>query len=420
MFQSILKVTDKEAHLESINIEVKMDLPMDRDLVYFDNAATTPVLSEVIQKMVPYLGCHFGNPSSQHSFGFKTASAVAKARRHVANLIGSSPNEITFTSGGTEANNLAIKGCTSRLGISDKDSTVVISSSIEHDSVLQSINSLKAHGFIVKFIGVNREGIIEIESLLEVLKRDRVILVSIMLANNEVGTIQPVKELARITHENSNALFHCDAVQALGKVPVNVKDLDVDLLSLSSHKICGPKGVGAIYARSRDLLIPLIDGGGQEKSLRSGTENVHGIVGFGEACRIALEDLAENSNYVRELRDYLIDRVLSTIPRCLVNGAMNQRLPNNAHFSFLGVKGEDIIVKLNEHGIAASTGAACSSNKSGPSHVLKAMGLSFMGIEGSLRLTLGPQNTAYEVKRVVSALDDIIRELRKQSGFLKD
>jgi cysteine desulfurase len=396
-------------------------LPIDDDLVYFDNAATTPVLSEVIEKMVPYLGYHFGNPSSQHSFGFKTASAIAEARRHVAHLIGSSPNEITFTSGGTEANNLAIKGSISRLGIdSDKDSTVVISSSIEHDSVLKSINSLKAQGFIVKFLGVDREGIAEVESLLEILKKDKAVLVSIMLANNEVGAIQPIKELARITHENSNALFHCDAVQALGKVPINVNDLDVDLLSLSSHKICGPKGVGAIYARHRDLLVPLIDGGGQEKSLRSGTENVHGIVGFGEACRIASVDLIVNSSSVRKLRDYLIDRVLSTIPNCHVNGSMDQRLPNNAHFSIPGVKGEDIIVKLNEHGIAASTGAACSSNKSGPSHVLKAMGLSFLEIEGSLRLTLGPQNTMYEVKRAVSTLDDTIRELRRQSGFLNN
>lgn len=396
-------------------------MPIDDDLVYFDNAATTPVLSEVIEKMVPYLGYHFGNPSSQHSFGFKTASAIAEARRHVAHLIGSSPNEITFTSGGTEANNLAIKGSISKLGIdSDKDSTVVISSSIEHDSALQSINSLKAQGFIVKFVGVDREGIIEVESLLEILKKNKAVFVSIMLANNEVGAIQPIKELARITHENSNALFHCDAVQALGKVPIDVNDLDVDLLSLSSHKICGPKGVGAIYARHRDLLVPLIDGGGQEKSLRSGTENVHGIVGFGEACRIASADLTVNSSSVRKLRDYLIDRVLSTIPNCHVNGSMDQRLPNNAHFSFLGVKGEDIIVKLNEHGIAASTGAACSSNKSGPSHVLKAMGLSFLEIEGSLRLTLGPQNTIYEVKRTVAALDDTIRELRRQSGFVNN
>jgi cysteine desulfurase len=396
-----------------------MTLAMNQgDLIYFDNAASTPVLSEVIQEMVPYLGNHYGNPSSQHTFGFNTSRAIEKARRHVAYLIGSSPDEITFTSGGTEANNLAIKGSISRLGINnDNKGTVLISSSIEHDSVLQPFNSLKAQGFNVKFVEVNREGIVNLESLLEILKKDKVMLVSIMLANNEVGTIQPIKELTKITHENSNALFHCDAVQALGKIPIDVKHLDVDLLSLSSHKIYGPKGVGAIYTRDRDQLTPLIDGGGQEKSLRSGTENVYGIVGFGGACKIASANLNENWSKIKKLRDYLIDRVLSTIPRCHVNGSRSQRLPNNAHFSFPGVKGEDIIVKLNEYGIAASTGAACSSNKAKPSHVLKAMGLSLLEIEGSLRLTLGHQNTMYEVERVILALEETIKELRRHSGF---
>jgi cysteine desulfurase len=388
------------------------------DSIYFDNAATTPVLSEVIQEMVPYLGYHYGNPSSQHSFGFDTSRAIEKARNHVAHLIGSSPSEITFTSGGTEANNLAIKGSVSRIGINnDNDRAVLISSTIEHDSVLQPFNSLKAQGFIVKFVEVNSEGIIKLESLLDILRQDKIMLVSIMLANNEVGTIQPIRELAKITHENSNALFHCDAVQALGKIPIDVKHLGVDLLSLSSHKIYGPKGVGALYVRDRDQLTPLIDGGGQEKSLRSGTENVYGIVGFGEACRIATANLIDNGRMVKKLRDYLIDRVLSAIPRCHLHGSISERLPNNAHFSFPGVKGEDIIVKLNEYGIAASTGAACSSNKAKPSHVLKAMGVSLLEIEGSLRLTLGHQNTMYEVERVVLSLEEIIRELRRHSGF---
>lgn len=396
-----------------------MNLTMTQsDLIYFDNAATTPVLSEVIQEMVPYLGYHYGNPSSQHSFGFDTSRAIEKARSHVAQLIGSSPNEITFTSGGTEANNLAIKGSISRIGINnDNERAVLISSSIEHDSVLQPFNSLKAQGFIVKFAEVNGEGIIKLESLLDILRQDKTMLVSIMLANNEVGTIQPIRELAKITHENSNALFHCDAVQALGKIPIDVKHLGVDLLSLSSHKIYGPKGVGALYVRDREQLTPLIDGGGQEKSLRSGTENVYGIVGFGEACRIATANLMDNRRIVKKLRDYLIDRVLSSIPRCHLHGSISERLPNNAHFSFPGVKGEDIIVKLNEYGIAASTGAACSSNKAKPSHVLKAMGLSLLEIEGSLRLTLGHQNTMNEVERVVLALEEIIRELRRHSGF---
>jgi cysteine desulfurase len=399
-----------------------MNLTTDQhDLIYFDNAATTPVLSEVIQEMIPYLQNNYGNPSSQHSLGFNTSRAIERARRQVAFLVGSSPNEITFTSGGTEANNLAIKGTVSRLGINNENkSSALISSSIEHDSVLQPFNSLRAQGLNVKFIEVNRDGIVKLESLLEFLKKEKIILVSIMLANNEVGTIQPIRELAKITHENSNALFHCDAVQALGKIPINVNDLDVDFLSLSSHKIYGPKGTGALYARDRDKMIPLIDGGGQENSLRSGTENVYGIVGFGEACRIASANLHDNQRYVEKLRDYFIDRVLSTIPKCYVNGSMKQRLPNNAHFSFPGVKGEDIIIKLNEFGIAASTGAACSSSKTKPSHVLKAMGLSLLEIEGSLRFTLGPQNTMSEADRVVLALGETIRELRRHSGFLNN
>ena len=388
------------------------------ELIYFDNAATTPVLPEVVQEMIPYLGDHYGNPSSQHSFGFNTSRAMEKARRHVAYLIGSSPNKITFTSGGTESNNLAIKGSVTKLSINrDRKNIVLISSIIEHDSVLQPLNSLKAQGYNVKFVEVNREGIVKQESLLEILRKDEVMLVSIMLANNEVGTIQPIRELAKITHENSNALFHCDVVQALGKIPIDVKHLDVDLLSLSSHKIYGPKGVGAIYTRERAQLSPLIDGGGQENSLRSGTENIYGIVGFGEACRIASADLTAYCRNIKGLRDYLIDQVLSTITRCIVNGSMDQRLPNNAHFSFPGVKGEDIIVKLNEYGIAASTGAACSSNKAKPSHVLKAMGLSLPEIEGSLRLTLGHQNTKSEVERVVLVLGETIKELRRHSGF---
>lgn len=394
-------------------------LPMDnRDLIYFDNAATTPILPEVVQEMVPYLGIHYGNPSSQHSFGFETSRAIEKARKHVANLICSSPHQITFTSGGTEANNLAIKGVVSRVGNGrDNKNIVLISSSIEHDSVLQPFNSLRAQGFNVIFLEVGRDGIVKLESLVEILKNKNAIIVSIMLTNNEVGTIQPIRELAKITHESSDALFHCDGIQALGKIPINVKHLGIDLLSLSSHKIYGPKGVGALYSQDPNQLIPLIDGGGQEESLRSGTENVYGIVGFGEACKIASANLWENGRYVKELRDHLVDRVLSTIPKCSVNGSMNQRIPNNAHFSFPGVKGEDIIIKLNEFGIAASTGAACSSNKAKPSHVLKAMGLSLLEIEGSVRVTLGYQNTLNEVESVVSALEETIMDLRRHSGF---
>jgi cysteine desulfurase len=394
-------------------------LPIDYcNLIYFDNAASTPVLPEVIREMVPYLETHYGNPSSHHSLGFETSRAIEKARKHVANLVGSSPHQITFTSGGTEANNLAIKGGVSRAGINkDNKNTVLISSSIEHDSVLQPFNFLKTQGFNVKFLEVGRDGFVKLESLVDFLKKYNVMFVSVMLANNEVGTIQPIKELAKITHESSDALFHCDAIQAAGKISIDVNHLGVDFLSLSSHKIYGPKGVGALYSRDPDQLIPLIDGGGQEKSLRSGTENVYGIVGFGEACKIASANLLNDWTNVKGLRDHLVDRVLSTITKCSVNGSMIQRLPNNAHFSFPGAKGEDIIIKLNEFGIAVSTGAACSSNKARPSHVLKAMGLSLLEIEGSLRITLGYQNTLKEVEYVVTVLEKTIKELRRHSGF---
>jgi cysteine desulfurase len=389
-----------------------------RDIIYLDNAASTPVLPEVIDVMIPYLGDHYGNPSSQHLLGFKSSKAIEEARKQVASLVGSSPDKITFTSGGTEANNMAIKSLISNWGSSNNsESIVLVSSTIEHDSVLESFNYLKDLGFKIKFVAVNREGIIEPQFLQEILANEKVALISIMLANNEVGTIQPIKELAKIIHQNSNALIHCDAVQALGKIPIDVNHLEIDFLSLSSHKIYGPKGIGALYARDKHRLKPLIDGGGQEKSFRSGTENVHGVVGFGKACEIAYKHMSENYDKVKKLRDLLIDQVTSMIPHCYVNGSLNERLSNNAHFSFPGVKGEDIILKLNEHGIAASTGSACSSNKNKASHVLEAMGKSFPEIEGSLRLTLGHQNTKFEVDRVVVVLEQIIKHLRRFSGF---
>lgn len=388
-----------------------------RDRIYLDSAASTPVADEVIEEMLPYLKQQFGNPSSIHYFGRETTRAIQLARRRVAALVGASkPSEITFTSGGTEADNLAIKGAAELVRSSSGSSrNHVITSYIEHDAVLEPCRDLERLGFRVTFLPVTGEGMVRPSDLKDAATPDTA-LVSVMMANNEVGTIQPVKELCAIAH-GAGALFHTDAVQAAGKVPVSVRELGVDLLSMSSHKINGPKGAGALYIRDGLDIVPLIHGGGQESSLRSGTENVHGIVGFGKACELATLRLPEYRKKVAELRDYLVARVLKEIPHSRLNGSVSSRLPGNAHFTFFGVNGEDLIIKLDEHGIAASTGSACSVKKQKPSHVLKAMGFSYEEITGSLRMSLSLQNTKDEVDRTVEILSQVVRELRSLSPF---
>jgi cysteine desulfurase len=368
------------------------------------------VADEVLQEMLPCLQKQYGNPSSIHYFGREAARAIQLARKRVADLVGARPAEITFTSGGTEADNLAIKGTSRAQGKNH-----VITSYVEHEAVLEPCRDLEQLGFRVTYLPVTKEGMVRPEDLKSAITKDTA-LVSIMHANNEVGTIQPVKELCRIAHE-AGALFHTDAVQAVGKVPVNVRDLGVDMLSMSSHKINGPKGVGALYIRDGLEIAPLIHGGGQESELRSGTENVPGIVGFGKACELAQKRLAEYQKYVGALRDHLVDRVLKEIPYSRLNGSQTARLAGNAHFTFFGVNGEDLIIKLDEHGIAASTGSACSVKKQKPSHVLKAMGFSYEEITGSLRLSLSMQNTREEVDRTVEVLSQVVRELRLLSPF---
>jgi cysteine desulfurase len=381
--------------------------------IYLDSAASTPVADEVIAEMLPYMKQQYGNPSSIHKFGRETTRGMQLARKRVADLIGASPREITFTSGGTEADNLAIKG----VAISAKDSgkSRIITSSIEHDAVLEPCRDLEQMGFKVTYLPVTEEGMVRPSDLRDAMAKD-VALVSIMYANNEIGTIQPVMELAKIAHE-AEALFHADAVQATGKIPIDVKNLGIDLMSMSSHKIQGPKGVGALYVRAGVKLSPILHGGGQEASLRSGTENVPGIVGFGKACQLATEKMEEYRLYVSELRDYLVDEVASEIPHSRLNGSQTDRIPNNAHFTFFGVNGEDLIIKLDENGIAASTGSACSVKKQKQSHVLKAMGFSYEEITGSLRLSLGMQNTREEMDVAVAALAEIVSELRQLSPF---
>ncbi|MEO9362713.1 MAG: cysteine desulfurase family protein [Nitrososphaera sp.] len=383
--------------------------------IYLDSAASTPVADEVVQEMIPYLKQQFGNPSSIHYFGRETTRAIQLARKRVANLVGARPQEITFTSGGTEADNLAIKGTADYARSKDPSKNHVIASYIEHDAVLEPCRDLERLGYSVTFLPVTPEGLVKPETLKEAITSSTA-LVSIMHANNEVGTIQPVKELARIAH-GAGALFHTDAVQAAGKMAVDVGDLGVDLLSMSSHKINGPKGVGALYIRDGLEIMPIIHGGGQESAMRSGTENVPGIVGFGKACELAKSRLPEYQKQVSELRDYLVEKVLSEIPHSRLNGSRTSRLAPNAHFTFFAVNGEDLIIKLDEGGIAASTGSACSVKKQKPSHVLKAMGFSYEEITGSLRISLSMQNTKEEMDRTVSALAGVVKELRSLSPF---
>lgn len=384
--------------------------------IYLDSAASSPVADEVITEMIPYLKQQFGNPSSIHYFGRETMRAVQIARKRVADLIGATrPQEITFTSGGTEADNLAIKGTAEYVRIKDPSKDHLITSYIEHDAVLEPCRDLERLGYKVTFLPVTQEGLVQPDILKEAIT-PATALVSIMYANNEVGTIQPIKELARIVHD-AGALFHTDAVQAAGKIPVDVKDLGVDLLSMSSHKINGPKGVGALYIRDRLEIMPIIHGGGQETAMRSGTENVPGIVGFGKACELAKDRMPAYQKYASALRDYFVDRVLSEIPHSRLNGSQTSRLAANAHFTFFGVNGEDLIIKLDESGIAASTGSACSVKKQKPSHVLKAMGFSYEEITGSLRISLSMQNTKEEMDRTVTVLAEVIKELRSLSPF---
>ena len=384
-------------------------------LIYLDHAASTPVLQEIINEMLPYLGNLYGNPSSIHTYGIKSKIAIQIARKRVAMLIGSKPSEIFFTSGGTESDNLALKGLCKSIKNYQNIKNHIITSSIEHDAILETCRYLERDGFTVTYLKVDKDGIIDKTELKNHLN-DKTALVSIMLANNEIGVIQPIKELSEIVHDFSKMIiFHSDAVQAVGKIPINVKELDLDSLSLSSHKINGPKGVGALYVREKVNFEPLIQGGGQESTLRSGTENVPGIVGLGKASEISMLNLKVNSQYLYYLRDHLIRRINEEICGKILNGSLEHRLPNNVNFTFLGLNGEDLLTKLDEDGILVSTGSACSANRQQESHVLKAIGLNHEEISGSIRITLGIQNTIDDLEKTVIVLKNRITELRKLS-----
>jgi cysteine desulfurase len=387
-------------------------------MIYLDNAASTPVLDEVFREMIPYLKESYGNPSSLHKFGRDAMYAIQKARKQVAGMINANQRDVIFTSGGTEANNLAIKGAALHMREINPRKKHIVTSSIEHEAVLEPIKDLERNGFEVTYLPVTAEGKVEPTTLENAISEQKTALVCIMFANNEVGSIQPIIELAKITHSRGgNAIFHTDAVQAVGKIPIDVRQMNIDLLSISSHKINGPKGVGALFISNGLKIDPLIHGGGQEYMLRSGTENVYGIIGFGKACEIASQRLSFNSVHMLQLRNYLIDKIINEIPNCRLNGSVENRIPNNAHFTFSKVNGEDLIIKLDEYGIAASTGSACSVKKRKSSHVLKAMGFTFEEITGSLRLSIGVQNTKREIDQAVSTLSEIVKQLRIISPF---
>ena len=379
-------------------------------MIYLDNAASTQIHDAVLESMLPYLKEQYGNPSSIHRYGRLSRKAIEKARKQIASLINADPSEIFITSGGTESNNTALRGITTK-----PTANQIITSSIEHDAILEPCKKLSQDGFDVVYLPVDKFGMVNLSELKNCIS-EKTRIVSIMFGNNEVGTIQPIAEIAKLCHEH-DVVFHTDAVQAVGKVPIDVCELGVDLLSISSHKLYGPKGVGALYVKTGTLLNPMILGGGQEHGLRSGTENVANIVGFGKACDIAKTNLNENISHMEKLRDMLIQKVSNEISQVTVNGHPESHLPNNTHFTFLGVNGEDLIIKLDEYGIAASTGSACSVHTQKASHVLEAMGFSHEQITGSLRLTTGIFNDKKEIEQTVEVLKKVVEELRSVSPF---
>ena len=379
-------------------------------MIYLDNAASTQIHEDVLNAMLPFLKEQYGNPSSIHRYGRLTRKAIHKARKQIASLINADPAEILITSGGTESNNTALMGISSQF-----PSSQIITSSIEHDAILEPCKKLNSNGFHVDYLPVDNFGMIDTLDLQNIIS-EKTSLVSIMFGNNEVGTIQPIAKIAKICDENK-VFFHTDAVQAVGKLPVDVKELGIGLLSISSHKLHGPKGIGALYIKGGIKIDPVILGGGQEFRLRSGTENVASIVGFGQACEIAQNNLSKNISFIKKLQTLLIKKVLDGIPETTFNGHFESRLCNNTHFTFLGVNGEDLIIKLDEYGIAASTGSACSVNTQKASHVLESMGFSLEQITGSLRLTIGIFNTENEINETVDILKKTVEELRAVSPF---
>ncbi|MBN2065886.1 MAG: cysteine desulfurase NifS [Candidatus Thermoplasmatota archaeon] len=381
--------------------------------VYLDHASTTPVDTEVINAMTPYTDKIYGNASSIHDYGVEAADAIEEARGKIAKSIGARPEEIVFTAGGSESDNLAIKGISYRNKKRKKTKGPhVITSAIEHPAVLETCKYLEKQGFAVAYIPVDKDGLLDPQDVHDAITKDT-ILITIMYANNEIGTIEPIAEIGNIAHDH-NVLFHTDAVQAIGKVPIDVKKEHVDLLSISSHKIYGPKGVGALYIKKGVKLDPIIHGGGHENGVRSGTYNTPGIVGLGKACELGTQRMSVDGAHMTKLRDRLISEILN-VEESYLNGHPKKRLANNAHFRFTAIEGESLNLLLNEQGIAAATGSACSSKKLEASHVLLALGLEPAQAHGSLRFSLGRTTTDDDISYVIDVVPKVVAALRQMS-----
>ncbi len=385
------------------------------DFIYMDNAATTRIAPEVLDAMLPYLREEYGNPSSAYKFSGRIAEKVAEARNTIGKVIGAKEKEIFFTSGGSESDNWAIKGIADARR--DKGNHI-ITTKIEHHAVLHTCEFLEKRGFEVTYLPVDEKGLVNIDELKAAI-RPSTILVSVMFANNEIGTIEPIKEIGRIAHEHG-VLFHTDAVQAFGHVPIDVNEMNIDLMSASAHKIHGPKGVGFLYIRSGVRLSNLIHGGAQESGRRAGTTNAAGIIGFAKAAELAARDMEDTISREKTLRDRLMHKVLSEVPYARVNGDLENRLSNNVSFCFRFVEGESLLIMLDNKGICASSGSACTSGSLDPSHVLLAIGLPHEIAHGSLRLTLSAENTEEEIDYVAETIKQVVQRLRMMSPLYED
>lgn len=378
--------------------------------VYLDYSATTPVKDEVLKEMIPYFTEKFGNPSSLYDKGLESKDAVSHAREQLAALINADPKEVYFTAGGTEADNWAVFGVADKL---KEKGNHIITTQIEHHAMLHSCAFLEKQGYEITYLGIDKDGRISLEELENAIT-DKTILISVMMVNNEIGTVQPIKEIGKIAKAHK-VIFHTDAVQALGNVPIDVKDMGIDLMSMSSHKIYGPKGEGALYMRKGLRISNFIHGGAQENNKRAGTENLTGIVGFGKAAELAKANFENHVKHCSELRNYLVERVLSEIPDTQLNGTMDGRHPGNANITFKFIEGESILLLLNQFGISVSTGSACSSTSLEPSHVLVALGVPVEMIHGTVRFTVGDFTTKEDIDYVVDNLKLIVEKLRALS-----
>ncbi len=384
-------------------------------MIYLDNAATTKPVPEAVEAMLPYLTEYYGNPSSIYSFSDKSKNVIQDTRDFIAESLHAKSEEIYFTAGGSESDNWAIKAAAEACASKGKH---IITSGIEHHAVLHTCQYLEKHGYEVTYVGVDENGILNMEELRAAVREDT-ILISVMFANNEIGTIQPVREIGELAKEKG-ILFHTDAVQAYGQIPIDVEELHIDMLSGSGHKFHGPKGIGFLYIRKGVKIRSFIHGGAQERARRAGTENVPGIAGMGAAAKYSFRVMEEKIRKETALRDYLIDRVLSEIPYVRLNGDRSQRLPGNANFSFRFVEGESMLIHLDQKGICASSGSACTSGSLDPSHVLLAIGLPHEIAHGSLRLTLSEETTREELDYVVDNLKEIVSYIRNMSPLYED